>query len=358
MNLPIRKRVLILTNRIMSYRVPIFSLLGNIYDLTVAYSQGEIKASEYNFKTVYLEAWQYKRFVIQKESVYKFASKFDVVIYTGDIAWLRYSTLGFRKKRPFKTICWTIGVSASYSKAYDSVKTWDKVRDFFYSKSDAILFYSEYPVKKYIDRGFPAEKLFVAHNTVSVLNSIDCLEKNSILFIGTLYRAKGIFELLEAYYKAYLKHSELFDLNIVGQGDDYLLVKDWILEKDLASRIHLLGPIYDEKEKEKLFKSAFACVSPNQAGLSVLESMAHATPFVTKNNAITGGERFNIKPFKTGLLYNSEEELVEILIDIKNNPQKYIDMGSSAQKYYMFERTPELMVQSFVAAIDFVLNAK
>ena len=356
MSLFAKKRVLILTNCVMSYRIPIFTLLGEIYELTVAYSHGNILSEQYNFKTIFLDAWQYKRIVIQKDSVYKLASGFDVVIYTGDIAWIKYSMLGFKKNRSFKLICWTIGVSASYSKEYDSVKRWDIVRDFFYKRSDALLFYSDYPVRKYIGRGFSSRKLFVANNTVSVVNSNCQIEKKYILFIGTLYRAKGVLELIEAYYHAYLKCSDIPDLNIVGKGDDYTLIDEWIKTQGLSSKVHLLGAIYDENEKEKLFKSAYACISPNQAGLSVLESMAHGTPYITRKNAITGGERFNIQPFVTGLLYDDQDELVNILIDIKKYPQKYLDMGYAAKKYYDNSRTPELMVEAFINAIDFVLQ--
>lgn len=350
-------RLLILTNKILAYRVPIFSDLASLYDLTVAYSIGDVSSKKFPFKTLKLPALKFKRFVVQKGNVYKLAKNFDVIIYTGDIAWLKYSTLAFRK-RPFKVITWSIGVSASYDKPYDSVKRWDGVRDFFYKRCDAILFYSDYPIAKYVQRGFNRERLFVAHNTVAVSDKLGILTKNSILFVGTLYRQKGIFDLLEAYLEAYRLNKNLFPLKIVGSGEEEENIKEFIKNHDLSHQIFLLGAIYDELQKEKLFKEAYACISPSQAGLGVLESMAHGTPFITMHTAITGGERFNIESEVNGLLYNTKEDLVNIILDICANPSYYEKLGINALNYYNDNRTPKVMIQGFVDAINSVLEEK
>lgn len=350
-----KTRVLLLTNRIMSYRLPIFNMLGEKYDFTVAYSLGTAPSTIVNFKIIYLSAWKIGRFVIHKQNIRKLALNYDVVIYTGDIAWLKYSFLPFFKNS-YKTICWGIGVSASYNKAFDANKKWDIIRDFFYSKSDALLFYSDYPVNKYILRGFDRNRLFVANNTVKVTDTIDIGNKESFLFIGTLYKAKGVFELLNAYKSVYNQHPDIWDLKIVGGGDGYNDVKQWINNNAMTSKVHLLGPVYDELIKERLFKTSILCISPAQAGLGVLESMAHGTTFVTKEDAITGGERLNIKSGITGVLYKDPNELEIIINDAYVNPEKYRKIGSQARAYYKSYRTPEVMVRGFDAAISYVLN--
>ncbi len=353
-----KKKVLILYNRLFHYRIPIFNIIGDHYDLTVAYSFGPDTVEKITFNKVHLPAYSFKRFVIQKDNIYRRCINFDVVIVFGDISWLQYSTLGFFKKRPFKLIFWSPGVSASYEKKYDEVSRWDRVRDFFYRKADALIFYTIYPIQKYLDRGFARENLFVAPNTVEVYSdSTDMpVVKDSILFIGTLYFEKGILVLLENYQRAYLENHDLLCLNIVGGGQELQRIKQWVAENALEHKILVRGPVYDVKKKSIFFKRAFACVSPIQAGLSVLESMGYGVPFVTMHDAITGGERLNIKQNVTGVLMNKTDELKEIILDIQNNKPKYIQMGKNAKIYYQSTHTPQHMANGVIDAIEFVSN--
>lgn len=352
-----RLKILILTNKILAYRVPVFNRLSEIYDLCVGYSMGDFCDCNAHFKSMKLPYFKFKRFVLHKNNIYKIASAYDVVICTGDIAWISYITLPFRKRK-FKTIVWSIGVSASYDKPYDTVTKWDSVRDFFYNKFDAILFYSSYPVIKYINRGFAKEKLFVANNTVKVINTLSNVEKDSILFIGTLYRQKGIYLLLEAYLAVYKRYENIPLLNIVGSGDEYDNIKKFISDNALENKIKMLGAIYDINQKELLFKRSFACISPAQAGLSVLESMGYGVPFITHENAITGGERFNIHQDYNGLYFKTQVELENIIEQIVINQGKFIAMGRNALCYYNEQRTIDHMVHGFEQAICYVLNKK
>ncbi|MEO6549763.1 MAG: glycosyltransferase family 4 protein, partial [Ferruginibacter sp.] len=287
---------------------------------------------------------------------FKLCQNFDVVIAYGDIAWLNFSTLTFHKHRVFKIIFWSIGVSASYNKKYDAISKWDSVRDFFYRRADALLFYSDYPKQKYRNRGFNSEKLFVAPNTVEVYNDNGAAEKKSILFIGTLYMEKGILTLLENYKIAYTSNADIFPLNIVGGGKEFEKVKDWIEKNALSHKILLRGPIYDIKTKSSYFKSAFACISPVQAGLSVLESMGYGVPFITMHDAITGGERLNIKNGINGILMEEINQLKDIILDISKNQAKYLQMGKNALAYYRNSHKPEDMANGIYESIEFVLK--
>ena len=49
-------------------------------------------------------------------------------------------------------------------------------------------------------------------------------------------------------------------------------------------------------------------------------------------------------------------DLVDIIIEASNNPNKYIEMGLRAKSYYDSNATPEHMAQGAIDAINFVLN--
>lgn len=351
-----KPKVIILYNKLFHYRIPIWNILAQYCDLTVTYSEGgEITIPEnVYFKVKYLQPYnKAKRFVIQKANIRKMAKDYDVVIAYGDIAWLKLSTLPWFNKT--KVIFWTLGVSASYDSGYDKKSTWDKIRAFFYKQADAMVFYTTYPIDKYEKMGIPRDRMFEAPNTVSVIPVKDEIKKDSLLFIGTLYRQKGIQYLLDA-YKINRNNPNIVPLNIIGKGPDSEYIAQWIKDNNMEDVIKMHGAIYDDEEKAKFFVKAYACISPLQAGLSVLESMGYGVPFVTIKDAITGGEVFNIHNGVDGITMDSIDELNGLIADIFDNKQKYLDYGIKAKEFYDNCRKPEDMADGLWKAIQYVLN--
>lgn len=344
----------------MHYRIPIWNLLAEKCDLTITYSEGECKIPEgmkLNFKITYLPARRYfGRVVIQKANIRKIARQYDAIIAYGDIAWLKYSTLPWFSHN--KVVYHGIGVSASYDKGFDEDHRWDRIRKFFYSKANALAFYTDYPIGKYEKMGIPRERMFVAPNTVEVhpVPADSPIAKDSILFIGSLYRQKGIQLLLDA-YKELKDIPGLPILRIVGGGAEYDDIDAWIAENGMQSLIEMEGPVYDIDKKAQYFARAYACVSPKQAGLSVLESMGYGVPFVTGKKAITGGEIFNIHNEVDGILMENENQLTAVIEDIATHKEKYIEMGRKAQKFYNENRTPQDMADGLWAALEYALKA-
>lgn len=351
-----RQKVLIVYNRVFPYRVPIFNLLSKYYDLTLSYSLGAPFEGKVDFETIYLPIKSYGKFVIHKRNLKKLAEQFDVVIGYGDISWLSIMKLMFYPNRRYKVILWGIGLRASYNTSYGDKTIWDRVRFYLMNKADAILFYSSNPIPKYLEKGFKKEKLFVANNTVEVLDTDQNEGKNSFVFIGTLYKQKKIFELLESYHEVKQTVQNVPILNIIGGGDEFDNISNWIAKNGYDDCIKLRGKIFDEEILCKYFSKAIACISPGQAGLSVLKSMGYGVPFITKEDAITGGEIFNIENKITGVLYNSDEELTSIMKDICLNKTKYLQMGLRAKEYYDLNRKPEHMATEISESIQYVLN--
>lgn len=351
-----KPKVLILYNKLFHYRIPVWNILSEYCQLTVSYTVGgEIEVpNDLKFEVMYLPPINgNERFVIQKANIRKLARQFDVVIAYGNIAWLKLSTLPWFNRT--KVIFWSLGVSASYNSGYDKKTRWDWIRCFFYKHADALAFYTRFPIEKYGKMGIPVEKMFEAPNTVQVCPVDGVRPKTSILFVGTLYRQKGIQYLLDAYL-ANRENPNILQLNIIGNGPDYDYIESWIRENGMEHVITLCGAIYDNRQKAEYFADALACISPLQAGLTVLESMGYGVPFITTKDAITGGELFNITNQETGVLMDSPEQLNGILADIFSNPEKYNHMGKQARMYYDENRTPAHMAEGLYAAIQYVLS--
>lgn len=353
-----KPKVLILYNKLFHYRIPVWNILSNKCDLTVAYSLGKENIPQdirCNFIVLHLPVKKYKRITIQKQNIKRLVKDYDAVIVYGDILWLKYSTLPWRCNTP--VVFHTLGVSASYGKHYDEKKKWDAVRAFFYKKADALAFYTDYPISKYESYGIPKERMFVAHNTVAVYPLDIPASKDTILMIGTLYRQKGVQLLLEV-YKRLRGKCTLPLLNIIGNGPDFNNIKSWIDNNNMEDYIKLRGAVYEISTKAEYFSRALACISPKQAGLTVLESMGYGVPFVTTKNAITGGEIFNIHNGVDGVIMDNESELESVILDIATNPDKYLEMGKKAQVFYNANRTPEIMAAGLWDAVSYAIREK
>lgn len=352
------KKVLFITYKLQSYRIPILDLIGkdpNI-QLTVLHSSKKSDYSGNNFEEKTIGFKKIGSFTYYDKSFAKLVSEFDAVVCMFYLFNLSFLKLAFKSRRKTKLLFWGIGVRASYNSNFDAPTIMNQIRYLLARRSDGMLFYSDYARTKYMDKGIDAAKLFVMNNTVEVIDNRQTqTKKDKILFIGSLYKQKKIFELLDAYKKAVDKLGNApFALHLVGGGAEFEPVKKWIQNNNLEQSIVMHGAVFEEPKLCELFTSALACVSPGQAGLSVLKSFGYGVPFITHKNAITGGERLNIANQKNGILFDDYPQLPEILLDLFNNPDKYEQMGRNAQDFYYSSRTPAIMANGFIDSIAYV----
>lgn len=345
------KKVLLLQGTIPHYRIPVFNELAQRVDLTVVHSEGPTPKLV-DFKTIYIPTIKI-RYYIHKKNILKLAKNFDVVICMFDFSYLYFKLLQLFPHK-YKLIYWGIGVFAGYDARYDSREDVAKKFKKRIKRADAMLFYSSYPVQRYSEMGVDRKKLFVANNTVKVLPCTFSEERDSILFIGSLYKQKKIDKLLENYYKAYAKEKEIPQLLIIGDGIERDNIEKWVKEKKLEKKIRLLGQINEDEILKGYFEKAICCISPDQAGLSVLKAMGYGVPYITHKNAITGGEIFNIKNGVNGILLEDFNQIQDIILDCVKNKRKYLSMGKAAQEHYYKNRTVQQMVDGFIDAIDYV----
>ncbi len=353
-----KKKVLLLTNFVTLYRAPIFELINKAYDLTVAFIERDDIKEDTTFRRMYLKTHKVKSLRFASPSFYKTCNQFDAVIFISNLHYICFCSLPFLPHKP-KLLTWNIGIRASYTLSYDlnRKKTFtDRVFFTVNNRCDACIVYMPQAIDFNRSYGIDENKYFVAHNTVEVLPIAEAENKtkDSILFVGTLYKQKNIYELVNAYAEAYERNPNIPLLQIVGNGEEFNNLKRFVAEKNLGESIKLLGKITDEHILRELFARSFLCVSPSQAGLSVLKSMGYGVPFVTHRDAITGGERLNIEDGVNGIFYDCYDELVKIICDVAEHKDKYLQLGKNAYDYYWHNATPEIMAGGVIQALDYV----
>jgi glycosyltransferase involved in cell wall biosynthesis len=339
-------KVLFVQNVILHYRVSLYNKISEFCDLTVAHSGKRVKGP-IKFNEVILNRRKINGFVWQT-GIKSLVKDFNVVILMFDLKWL--STLDiilFNKSKSQKIFLWGIGVSSQ--NGLNKKKTFDFIRFWIAKKSSGLIFYSDYPKRLYESSGISTTKLYTAHNTIEVnYDKKKYFKKfNYFLFIGTLDARKKVDHLIDAFALYKSANKKYKKLQIIGSGLEEANLKLKVYKRGLSEDIIFLGRITDQQTKLKYFEHAIAVISPGQAGLSVLESMAYGVPFITYKDAITGGEIFNIKNGKNGYLIRSINDLVKIMNNITNNKIQLHRLSQNAINHYVNNRTINHLANSF-----------
>lgn len=127
----------------------------------------------------------------------------------------------------------------------------------------------------------------------------------------------------------------------------------------MGSEVEFLGKINDPEKLKEYYQHAIVSVSFGQAGLAVLQSLGYGVPFLTKLNAISGGEKSNIKNNVNSVFCEDnqrslEQSLVKLCTDIDYSRA----LGKAAFDHYSEYCTIENMTQGFLDAIEGTRLAK
>lgn len=346
------KKVLLISDYLAHYRIEMFESLCDKIDLTIAHSSN-LSTSGFKFSEHKISLKSRGPF-IDHENLPNF-NDFDVVIFEFKLIGLPLYKSLF-SKRNYRLFVFGIGVAASYKKYYDHDKVYnDIIRKYILKHVDGAIFYDRYPFSKWISKGIDPEKLSISYNTVPYDKQFDIRNKtfDSFIFIGTLYKQKKIFDLLTVYKKTFERFGDNTPaLEIVGDGEEYDKIAEWIKLEELESKIIMHGQINDENILRPIFSRAIACISPGQAGLSVQKCFSYGVPFITSYNAITGGEISSIIEGETGFYYNNSIKGLEKVFD--KILLKKVDISEMSSKCYVFYknfRSKEIWKKGFLENI-------
>lgn len=185
---------------------------------------------------------------------------------------------------------------------------------------------------------FESHSLGVSHKNKVIYNGIvdagQCRENNSakqfLLFVGGLFKSKGIEDLLIAYSKLPMDIKRMYPLKIAGSTpiESYFSKLKSLAEKlGITEYVEWLG---ERNDIDDLMFGARALLVPSHNegfGRIVIEALRNGTLVIGRNNAgikeqfdngveLTGGE--------IGLRYSAIDELTDRMLDVcRSNSQKY-----------------------------------
>lgn len=342
-----KKSVLILQNIIPHYRKALYNLLANDFNLTIVHSGSTTVTNSDKYKEIILIARNFGPFKYQKGLLKEIYNEYDVVIAMCDLHWpLNFIGL-FKRPKKTKYIFWGSWLTDKFLQ--------DQIKVHIAKRADANIFYCKQHKESFLKANVPEKKLFVANNTFDVgirTKSYLYEKKSRILFVGTLDTRKENEILIHAFNNIKHKLNPNINLSIIGDGLNKENLLALVDHYKISDRVIFEGKITDPHILLSFYSESIVSVSYGQAGLSVLQSLGFGVPFITKKDAISGGEITNIIDGFNGYLCDGTLiDLEKKILYLCENLEWTREMGRNAFDYYSKNCTIENMAKGFKDAI-------
>ena len=249
-----------------------------------------------------------------------------------------------RRGRP--VISWGLG-SPSPSGRGVGVRVWTS----FLRQFDALIAYSQRGADEYARLGFPHEKIFVAHNSVSPAPSSPLPSRPAtfgqravILFVGRLQARKRVDDLLRACAEIASKPRLL----IVGDGAERETLESFA--RETYPTAEFIGAKHGT-ELKAYFTAADLFVLPGTGGLAVQEAMSYGLPVIvaqgdgTQDDLVRQENGWQIPP-------NDYNALVSTMKEALSDVARLRKMGAVSYRIVAEEINIGKMVETFVTVLN------
>lgn len=337
-----RPKVLIQMNKLAAYRVPIFHELSKFVDLEFACSGFLGEVSGTRFKIINTRPIRFGRFVYHLVPARHF--DYDLII-TGFDGWNINSYL-YSLSCPQKTILYTQGYGRSLIAAF--------VRRVFHKHVVASLTYTQSTAQQLIKTGVPGRSVFFTGNTVEVGQSPK-RTRSTFLHIGTPQARKRVVDILSAMAMARDRLPAHVKLVLVGPGSE-LAYSAAAARYGIRNLVVFHDEVRNDEEIAVLFAEAIAFVS-GHVGLSAPQAFGYGVPVVTRADIEHGPEFEYVMEGVNSRIYQSHEELADILVDLSSRPEHAAELGSAGRVLYQKWMSTDLMCQRILEVISYVMRA-
>jgi glycosyltransferase involved in cell wall biosynthesis len=211
---------------------------------------------------------------------------------------------------------------------------------------DRIIFPSEFARDKYVEAGWPEERLVVKHNTARTVGKVRVGPGEGFVAVARLSVEKGIDVLIDA-WREVSSHSRQ-TLSIIGSGEDEKALR---VRASGVDGISFLGSRSYE-ETRHVVRNARALIVPSRCyevfPRAIVEAYSSGVPVVASRLGSLGEI---VKDGKTGLLFEPEspDGLAEALKRLGNDTELPTELGKRAYELYRDRFAPEPTTQRLLA---------
>lgn len=292
----------------------------------------------------------------------------------------RYLSLGpalrRARRRGLPVILWGHG----YSRQETGFSLWARER--IARMASALLFYESRSAQAAIDRGWPADRVFVAPNAIdqSPIQAAraDWLAdpgrlagfreehglqgRRVLLYVSRIQPENRVDLLLDAVDRLRRTRPDVLAV-LIGAGDLYDATRAAVDAKGLGDHVRLLGPVYEETRLAPWFLSSEAFVYPSAIGLSLLHALGYGLPVVTDdcvathNPEIIAYEPDPDSPDANGVAYRAgdADDMARTLDELLRDDERRARLADGALRTVADRYNVPMMVDGFVAAAQRVV---
>ncbi|HLA86768.1 MAG TPA: glycosyltransferase [Anaerolineales bacterium] len=339
-----------------SYRAQFFDLLAQACEGGMSVFAGMPRPAESIVSAAQLQFTHYQ----SAKNIHLFGGAFYLCYQLGIINWLeewnpdaliveanpRYlstpSAVKWMRAHGRKVIGWGLGNPSPFRRGAG-------VRSHFINQFDAMLTYSQRGADEYAALGYPREKIFVAHNSVSPALTFNVERptlnvKPTILFVGRLQARKRVDYLLRACAEIEPRPR----LIIIGDGPERAGLES--LAKNVYPSAEFIGSKHGA-ELKPYYEQADLFVLPGTGGLAVQEAMSYGLPVIvakgdgTQDDLVREGNGWQINPEDYGALVSTMQNALSDVARLRK-------MGAESYRIVSEEININKMADVFVQALS------
>ncbi|MEW6095986.1 MAG: glycosyltransferase family 4 protein [bacterium] len=178
-------------------------------------------------------------------------------------------------------------------------------------------------------------------------------QKNIVLFIGDLYRSKGVGILLKAFSNV-LSTIPNASLDIVGDGPEKGELENECKILQIESNVNFYGRVLYEETLDFYYRAnivVLPSIVVENSPLSIYEAMASAKPVIGSR---IGGIPELIVDEETGLLFtpNDAEELSKKILNLLKDKEKAEKMGMAGRKRVEMQFSQQEFLQEYLTVFN------
>ena len=236
-------------------------------------------------------------------------------------------------------------VVATMITVHRCLQTWERMVDGYIAPT-------EFLRNKYIEGGFPAEKIFVKPNFVPSDPGRRKGAGEYAVYAGRLSPEKGIRTLMES-----CGQTPNLPFKILGTGPLEPEIRS-IIQKFQLKNIELLGRV-SQSQVISILKSARFLVFPSECyesfGLAIVEAFACGVPVIASR---LGAMAELVSDERTGLLFTpgDPDDLAAKMEWAWNHPKEIARMGSESRREYENKYTADENYKNLISIINQAIN--